>query len=374
MNCRAYRSLFLVICFCVSFCTPETVTQSGSPIGLRTFRHLMATLSEPEGFFDSDNFVSNEGAYLKILPALKNLGVQGGAYLGVGPDQNYSYIAAIRPSLAIIADIRRQNALQHLYFKSLFQLSSTRAQYLARLFGRRINASPERTKNSNISELLILIDRAPQDQTFEQINELEANRVVRSWDLGLRDADFEVIQRIAHAFVEGGPDLKFTSYHRAPRSYHPTYRRLLEETDSQKVQSNYLADEEKFQFIKNLHSQNRIVPIVGDLAGSFAIRRTAAELRRRKLTITCLYVSNVERYLFGGERWQTYIQNLNLLPREANACLIRSYANRWKQYPAPNARYYMSTALELLSTFLEEESLGTHKTYWDVIGGGYSGY
>ena len=55
-------------------------------------------------------------------------------YLGVGPDQNYSYIAHVKPQIAFIIDIRRQNALQHLFFKALFQLSSSRIQYLGAAF------------------------------------------------------------------------------------------------------------------------------------------------------------------------------------------------------------------------------------------------
>ncbi len=108
------------------------------PIGLRQFGELIQDLSEPEGYFDSDNFVSNEAAYLRVLPALRRLGIRGGAYIGVGPDQNYSYIAEIDPDLAFIIDIRRQNLLQHLYYKTLFELSADRAEYVERLFGRPI--------------------------------------------------------------------------------------------------------------------------------------------------------------------------------------------------------------------------------------------
>src|SRR5690349_21564383 len=58
---------------------------------------LVARLSEPGGDFNSDNLISNESSYLHVLGALRALGVRGGAYVGVGPDQNFSYIAAIRP-------------------------------------------------------------------------------------------------------------------------------------------------------------------------------------------------------------------------------------------------------------------------------------
>ena len=49
--------------------------------------------------------------------------MKGGVYVGVGPNQNFTYIAAIRPELAFIVDIRRQNLLEHLLFKVLTEKS-----------------------------------------------------------------------------------------------------------------------------------------------------------------------------------------------------------------------------------------------------------
>ena len=80
------------------------------------------------------------------MPDLKKRGVRGGAYVGVGPDQNFSYIAAIRPDVAFIVDVRRDNLLLHLLFKSLFTLARTRVEYLALLLGRPVPATPTRPR------------------------------------------------------------------------------------------------------------------------------------------------------------------------------------------------------------------------------------
>jgi hypothetical protein len=45
----------------------------------------------------------------------------GGTYLGVGPEQNFTYIAALRPKMALIIDIRREMMLQHLMYKFVGQ-------------------------------------------------------------------------------------------------------------------------------------------------------------------------------------------------------------------------------------------------------------
>ena len=72
------------------------------------FSRLIQTLSEKDGYFRSDNFTSNETSYLHVVGKLREMGISGGAYVGVGPEQNFTYIAKIRPHIAFIVDIRRQ--------------------------------------------------------------------------------------------------------------------------------------------------------------------------------------------------------------------------------------------------------------------------
>jgi hypothetical protein len=102
----------------------------------QSFASRVERLSEDGGDFDTDNLISNEQSYLDVIPALKTSGVSGGAYVGVGPDQNFSYIAQIRPAIAFIVDIRRDNLLLHLLFKALFASARNRAEYVSLLTGR----------------------------------------------------------------------------------------------------------------------------------------------------------------------------------------------------------------------------------------------
>src|SRR2546429_6840861 len=104
------------------------------------FWHLITDYSEAGGFFRFDNFISNEALFQHVLGRLKETTKPGGVYLGVGPDQNFTYIVAIRPKVAFIVDIRKQNMLEHLMYKALFELSEDRAQFLSRLFSRRVPA------------------------------------------------------------------------------------------------------------------------------------------------------------------------------------------------------------------------------------------
>src|SRR6478672_4419868 len=100
------------------------------------FWALSAALSEPGGYFRSENLVSNEHTFQYVVPALEHR-VRGGVYLGVAPDQNFTYIAAVKPRMAFIVDIRRGNLLEHLMYKAVIELSADRAEFLSRLFARK---------------------------------------------------------------------------------------------------------------------------------------------------------------------------------------------------------------------------------------------
>src|SRR5215468_12348315 len=58
---------------------------------------LIESSSEPGGEFQSENFLSNETGFQAVLPALRQMTKPGGAYMGVGPEQNFTYITGIRP-------------------------------------------------------------------------------------------------------------------------------------------------------------------------------------------------------------------------------------------------------------------------------------
>src|SRR5262245_26151466 len=128
----------------------RTATQ---PAAASAFARLIAALSERGGYFDTDNLISNESSYLQVIPELRQRRIHGGAYIGVGPDQNFTYIAETRPAIAFIVDIRRDNLLLHLLFKALFQTSRTRVEYLAQLFGRPAPAEVTRWRDATVDRL-----------------------------------------------------------------------------------------------------------------------------------------------------------------------------------------------------------------------------
>src|SRR5215813_4457961 len=101
------------------------------------FWSLSKDSSEEDGFFRSDNLLSNESSFQYVIPELLKTVKQGRVYLGVGPEQNFTYIAALKPAMAIIIDIRHGNLDVHLMYKALFELSKDRSEFVSRLFSRK---------------------------------------------------------------------------------------------------------------------------------------------------------------------------------------------------------------------------------------------
>src|SRR5437667_3481890 len=96
---------------------------TGLPASLsdHSFWQLSVDASEPNGYFRSENLTSNELQFQYVIPDLERRIWPGNVYLGVGPEQNFTYIAAVKPAMAVIFDIRRGNLLLHLMYKALFE-------------------------------------------------------------------------------------------------------------------------------------------------------------------------------------------------------------------------------------------------------------
>jgi hypothetical protein len=124
------------------------------------FWRLVTDLSEPNGYFRSDNLLSNEMWFQYIVPDLVGYLKPGGVYLGVGPEQNFTYIAALKPKMVFIIDIRRGNLHTQLMYKALFELSNDRADFVSMLFSRK---RPDGlTASSSVHEIFTAVSAAPR--------------------------------------------------------------------------------------------------------------------------------------------------------------------------------------------------------------------
>src|ERR1051326_1578664 len=98
---------------------------SAAPVPARLsdqqFWKLSSESSELDGSFRSDNLLSNELAFQYVIPDLLERAKQGRVYMGVGPEQNFTYIAALKAAMAFIVAVRHGNLDVQLMYKALSQ-------------------------------------------------------------------------------------------------------------------------------------------------------------------------------------------------------------------------------------------------------------
>lgn len=337
--------------------------------GQGSFASQVRALSEPGGFFDTDNLVSNERSYLHVMTDLRQTRVSRGAYVGVGPDQNFSYIAALRPSVAYIIDVRRDNLLLHLLFKSLFAVSTTRVEYLSRLFGREIPEPLNPWRTASLEKIVVEIETASVRPDTVEALRMRLDRAIAGFGVPLSREDFAAISRFHRSFIGGGLSLKFQTLGRAPRPSYPTYRDLLLETDRAGRRSSYLASEDDFQFVRAMQQRDLIIPLVGNLGGPSAMEAVAGEIGRRGERLSAIYVSNVEGYLFNDGLFSRYAKNLATFPRHERSVVIRSVFNNpgIAFLPGVLPGHVSASLVQSLDDFEKDVAAGKYRSYQDLV-------
>ena len=362
---------------CLLLITPQSACQQApapvpsAPVAAvadSSFARLVIQLSEPGGYFDTDNLISNETSYLHVLGALRRLHIEGGAYLGVGPDQNFAYIAQIRPSIAFIVDIRRDNLLQHVFFKSLFALAPSRIAYLCLFFGKPVPEDPSSWTARPLHDIIAYVDATPSPPNHTREVLALVRTQAKQAGLPLSEEDLDTITSIHRRFIAQGLDVRFHSHNRTPNAYYPTYRDLLLETDLTGHLGSYLAHEDDYLLIRQMQAENRIVPVVGDLAGEHALKAIGDYLKARGERVSAFYTSNVEFYLFRQIRFAQYVENLRALPWDEQSVIVRSFFNRYRgNHPQTVPGYASTQLLQTIESLIRAQDAGGYAGYGDLI-------
>ena len=333
------------------------------------FWNLVTEFSETGGYFRSDNFVSNETTFQYVIKDLKKT-KPGGVYLGVGPDQNFTYIVALQPRMAIIFDIRRQNMLQHLMYKALIEMSSDRADFLSRLFSRKRPAGIG--AQTTAEELFNAYEDIEADRQFF-LDSLQAiqKQLEEHHHFKLSGEDKANVEYVFRSFYAGGPDLTYNGVGGGGfgRSRMPSYAELMQMTDGEGENRSYMGSEENFRVLQDLEKRNLIVPVVGDFAGTKAIRAVGNYLKQHDAFVTAFYLSNVEQYLFQqDDDWSKFYHNVETIPVDSTAAFIRSVFNGLAVTSQPSGYGLRSASLlSSIPDLLKAFSAGDVRTYSDVI-------
>jgi hypothetical protein len=291
------------------------------------FWRLSNDISEPNGFFQSDNLLSNEIWLQYVIPDLVKRTRAGGVYMGVGPEQNYTYIAALKPKMVFLPDIRRGNLDLQLMYKAIFQLSADRADFVSLLFSKkRPKGLGTESAAAEIFAAYDAVETGPDDVFTKNLKAID-DELTATHHLPLSKDDLDGIEYVYDKFYMFGPQINYGSSQgnfRGGRGGFTNYADLMRATDAAGIDRSYLANEENFRFVKSLEEKNMMVPVVGDLSGPKAIRAIGRYLKDHGATVEAFYLSNVEQYLQRSGTTNAFLCNVASMPLDDQSTFIRS--------------------------------------------------
>lgn len=338
-----------------------------APIAAKEFAQLIGNISEPDEYFFSDNFVSNETSYLQPARVLSKRVARGGAYLGVGPEQNYTYVALSRPKLAFIVDIRRGNLLLHLLYKAAFDGAESRSHFLTRLIGRSWDKASDPGKAATIEQVVSHAKKnAPEKALWEKWQAEALKAIATSYRVAISAADKKKIVKAHRAFFDGQLDTKFVLLDSPSKRKYPTLEQLLKTETPDGEALGFLATEEAFRFVQSLHKANRIIPVSGDFAGKRAMAEIAKELKRRRMPVSVFYVSNVEQYLLEDGKWAAWVSNIEALPTSEKSLFLRAYLDQGKKHPQQMDGHRTTSVLQLFDHFRWSQRKKSYRSFFEL--------
>jgi hypothetical protein len=286
----------------------------------QAFWQLSQDASEGGGFFRGENITnltSNEMRFQEVIPDLLKRARTGGVYLGVGPEQNFTYMAALEPTLAVIFDIRRGNLDLQLMYKALFEMAADRAAFISLLFSKPRPAGLG--SGSSAAQLFAAFASSSTSEALYKKN-LAAieERLTGTHAFPISADDLAGLEAVYQAFYWNGYSVRAS----------PTYADLMTATDTAGVDRSFLSTEARFAWLKDLESRNLVVPVVGDFAGPKAIRAIGAYLKAHGAIVSAFYLSNVEQYLEQYGTWDLFCRNVATLPLDGTSTFIRSVSGR----------------------------------------------
>ena len=292
---------------------------------------------------------------------------RGGPLIGVGPEQNFSYIALTDPALAFIVDIRRANALEHLLYKAIFERAESRVEFLALLTGRGPGAGVDAGTGASIESVLAEVDRRPADrESFRRVHAELVAAIRDDHGIRLSSADRETLERTHQAFFDEGLDLSFELHEKNGRKY-PKLRELLAQKDESDKAGGFLGSDAAFQRVRALQQKNRIIPVVGDFAGDHALAKVGKELGRRNLTLSVFYVSNVEQYLMEPDKWQAWTRNIAALPSDERSLFLRCYLDQGRRHPLQLPGHRTASVLSSFDRFKARSRSRGYGSFYQLV-------
>jgi hypothetical protein len=220
---------------------------------------------------DKHYLVSNERRLDLYRPDVDDL---GGAYVGVGTDQNYIMAGFVKPSLVVIVDFDQAVVDLHAVHGALVVAapdaeaflrswsSEGQADALAILDAAVVNPARRRTLHE-----LYLTARPDVERRFRELRKRYAELGIRAW----------------------------------------------------------LEDPEQYDTVRELFERDRVVAIRGDFTRPGVLRDIATTLEQHGQIVRVLYLSNVEQYVAYRSAWK---ENMLALPLDERSLVLRTLPGR----------------------------------------------
>jgi hypothetical protein len=254
-------------------------------------------------------------------------------------------------------------------YKAIFHLAENRAQFLAILFSKPTAGLDFPKRDAPIEEILKYVSATRTSEEAYHANLSRLNRTIeQDFQFPLSSSDQEDLSYVFNSFWKS--DLKI-SFRMAGNGFYggqfPNLADLILSTDQEGKLGNFLAREDDYEFVRRMHEQNRIIPVVGDFGGTKALAKVGDYLRQNGYTLTAFYTSNVEQFLFDGQLFPNFVNNVRHMPINDKSVILRAVRAGGPRHPAwiPGAR--MTPLLEPVSIFLKDYDAGLYPDYWSLI-------
>ncbi len=341
-------------------CFPEE--SRGLDITSKNFPLLIEKMSEPDGSYEYENWTTNEPDYLRGVDLIKKYNITGGVYIGVGPDQNFTFIEAVRPELAFIVDIRKQNTMLHLVYKILFEISENRISFFSKLFSRNVHLSNQASEDLSIDEILALFKKAYIDKTMTETTACNIQSLLgQKYGFVLKDKDRFYIHKILRFFRESGVDIccdtDEETIHEPPNpdasKRYMTFAEVFTKVNESGQQLNAFASEAKYSYLRQMQLDNKIIPLTGDFSGSVTLSKIAAFLKQKKKTVRSFYVSSVEWYLVKNKNvFDSWVENIKGLPIDSDSVFLR-HSSYYPNLVMDFSKMFYEFRLQRIAVFLK---------------------
>lgn len=353
-------TLFLLSIFLVGF-KHDAAEIKISP---KLYSALIKDMSEPDGYYRHDNWITNERRYLNIInPLLKN-NVKGGAYIGVGPNQNFTFIETIKPEIAFIVDIRQQMTMQHLAYKAMFELAETREEFLSLLLSKSIPGGRKLDKNSDVNDIVDFFYKINSDLTMQKNTTLKIIELLdKKYGFELSQKDKKYIRRMMKIFCLANLNIAFNTNENnyLKKNKHVFLAEMLKGTDESGAQLNIFNSKEKYDYIRKMHLENKIIPITGDFAGDKAFNKISEFLLEKEMAVSALYASSVEWWLFKENKFIPWAKNFAKVPITSSSVIMRQI------FEGTNGKHRLKFRLQNINSFMKSYNSGECQCYNDLL-------